>query len=39
MDKTMVLLTKLWYYTANYGTYINKGGKKNMINYKKTKKL
>ena len=27
----MVLLTKLWYYTANYGTSIYEG--ENMIDY------
>lgn len=26
-DKTVVLYLKLWYYTENYGTSINKGKK------------
>ena len=33
--KTMVLWTKLWYYTENHGTQIYEG--KNMIDYQKVK--
>ena len=33
MDKTMVLWTKLWYYTENYGTSNYVG--KNMVDYQK----
>ena len=38
MDKTMVLWTKLWYYTENYGTPINEGKNKHG-RLQKTKKL
>ena len=34
MDKTMVLSTKLWYYTENYWTSIYEE-KKNMVDYQK----
>ena len=37
MEKTMVLWTKLWYYTENYGTLIYEG--KNHGRLPKTKKL
>ena len=37
MEKTMVLWTKLWYYTANYGTSIYEGRKCGRL--PKTKKL
>ena len=33
MDKIMVLWTKLWYYTKNYGTSIYE--EKNMVDYQK----
>ena len=38
MEKTMVLWTKLWYYTENYGTSIYEG-KKKRGRLPKTKKL
>ena len=34
--KTMVLWTKLWYYTENYGTSIYEG--KTMVDYKTKEK-
>ena len=33
MEKTMVLWTKLWYYTEKYGTSIYE--EKNMVDYQK----
>ena len=33
MEKTMVLWTKLWYYTKNFGTSIYEG--KNIVDYQK----
>ena len=35
--KTMVLWTKLWHYTENYGTSIYEG--KNMVDYKNKEKM
>ena len=37
MDKTMVLWTKLWYYTENYRTSIYEGNKHGKL--QKTKKF
>ena len=37
MEKTMVLWTKLWYYTENYGTSIYE--EKKHVRLPKTKKL
>ena len=34
MEKTMILWTKLWYYTENYGTSIYEE-EKNMLDYQK----
>ena len=31
MEKTMVLWTKLWYYTENYGTSIHEGKKHGTL--------
>ena len=33
MEKTMVLWTKLWYYTENFGTSIYE--EQNMLDYQK----
>ena len=38
MEKTVVLWTKLWYYTENYGTMIYEE-KKNMVDYQKLRDL
>ena len=37
MEKTMVLLTKLWYYTENYEISIYE--EKNMVDYQKLRKF